>query len=63
LEIGEGATITSQSGVPSDVPAGALYSGYPAMENKLWLRVMAALKGLPDTQKTVRRLANELEQK
>ena len=63
LEIGEGATITSQSGVPSDVPPGALYSGYPAMENKLWLRVMAALKGLPDTQKTVRRLAQQLDPK
>jgi UDP-3-O-[3-hydroxymyristoyl] glucosamine N-acyltransferase len=61
LEIGDGATITSQSGVPSDVPAGALYSGYPAMENKLWLRVMVALKNLPEMQKTVRRLAKELE--
>jgi UDP-3-O-[3-hydroxymyristoyl] glucosamine N-acyltransferase len=63
LEIGEGATITSQSGVPSDVPPGALYSGYPAMENKLWLRVMAALKNLPEMQKTLRRLSGELEQK
>jgi UDP-3-O-[3-hydroxymyristoyl] glucosamine N-acyltransferase len=63
LEIGDGATITSQSGVPSDVPPGALYSGYPAMENKLWLRVMAALKNLPETQKTVRRLAGDLDQK
>lgn len=61
LEIGDGATITSQSGVPSDVPAGALFSGYPAMENKLWLRVMAALKNLPEIQKTVRRIVKELE--
>ena len=61
LEIGDGATITSQSGVPSDVPAGALFSGYPAMENKLGLRVMAALKHLPEIQKTVRRIVKELE--
>jgi UDP-3-O-[3-hydroxymyristoyl] glucosamine N-acyltransferase len=60
LEIGDGATVTSQSGVPSDVPAGALYSGYPAMENKLWLRVMAALKNLPEMQKTLRKLVKEL---
>lgn len=59
LEIGEGATITSQSGVPSDVPAGAMYSGYPAMENKLWLRVIAALKQLPEMQKTLRKLVKE----
>ena len=61
LEIGDGATITSQSGVPSDVPSGALYSGYPAMENKLWLRVVAALKNLPEMQKAVRRLVKELD--
>jgi UDP-3-O-[3-hydroxymyristoyl] glucosamine N-acyltransferase len=63
LEIGDGATVTSQSGVPSDVPPAAMYSGYPAMENKLWLRVMAALKNLPEMQKTLRRLAKELDQK
>jgi UDP-3-O-[3-hydroxymyristoyl] glucosamine N-acyltransferase len=61
LEIGNGATVTSQSGVPSDVPAGAMYSGYPAMENKLWLRVMAALKNLPEMQKTLRRLVKQVE--
>jgi UDP-3-O-[3-hydroxymyristoyl] glucosamine N-acyltransferase len=61
LEIGDGATITSQRGVPSDVPAGALYAGYPAMENRLWLKVMAALKNLPELQKTVRRLVKDLD--
>ena len=61
LEIGDGATVTSQSGVPSDVPPKAIYSGYPAMENKLWLKVMAVLKNLPEMQKTVRRLAKELD--
>jgi UDP-3-O-[3-hydroxymyristoyl] glucosamine N-acyltransferase len=61
LEIGDGATVTSQSGIPSDVPPGALYSGYPAMENKLWLRVMAALKNLPEMQKTLRKVVKELD--
>jgi len=61
LEIGDGAIITSQSGVHRDVPPGAMHSGYPDMDNKMWLRVMAALKNLPGTQKTVRRLAEELD--
>jgi len=52
--------ITSQSGVPADVPAGALMSGYPAMENKLWRKAMAALKRLPELQRTVRELAAEM---
>jgi UDP-3-O-[3-hydroxymyristoyl] glucosamine N-acyltransferase len=63
LDIGDGATVTSQSGVPSDVPPGAIYSGYPAMENKLWLRVMATLKKLPEMQNTVRRLVKQSKRK
>jgi hypothetical protein len=31
------------------------------MENKLYLRVIAALKRLPEMQKTLRRLARELD--
>jgi UDP-3-O-[3-hydroxymyristoyl] glucosamine N-acyltransferase len=60
LEIGDGAIITSQSGVHADVPRGGARSGYPAMENKLWLKVIAALKRLPEMQKTVRALAGEM---
>ncbi len=56
LKIGHGAVITSQSGVPNDVPAGAVYSGYPAVENKQWLRNVAALNRLPELLKTVREL-------
>jgi len=60
LMIGDNAVITSQSGVPSDVPAGAVYSGYPSIENKKWLKNMAALNRLPDLQKTVRELQAEV---
>ena len=61
LDIGDGAVITSQSGVPADVPEGAVYSGYPAIENKLWLRIMATLKRLPEMQKSLRQLAGDVE--
>jgi len=60
LEIGDGAVVTSQSGMHMDVPPGAVHSGYPAMENKLWLKVMAALKRLPEMQKTMRKLSGEM---
>jgi UDP-3-O-[3-hydroxymyristoyl] glucosamine N-acyltransferase len=60
LEIGDGAVVTSQSGMHTDVPPGAVHSGYPAMENKLWLKVMAALKRLPETQRTLRKLSGEM---
>jgi UDP-3-O-[3-hydroxymyristoyl] glucosamine N-acyltransferase len=53
LTIGDGAVITAQSGVPNDVPARALYSGYPAVENRQWLKMMAALNRLPELYKRV----------
>ncbi len=31
------------------------------MENKLWLKVIAALKRLPEMQKTLRELAGKME--
>ena len=63
LDIGDGAIITSQSGMHLDVPPGAVRSGSPVMENKLWLKVIAAMKRLPEMQKTLRHLAAEIEQR
>jgi UDP-3-O-[3-hydroxymyristoyl] glucosamine N-acyltransferase len=37
LKIGDGAIATAQTGVPGDVPAGAVVSGYPAIDNRSWL--------------------------
>jgi UDP-3-O-[3-hydroxymyristoyl] glucosamine N-acyltransferase len=61
LTVGDGAVITAQSGVPNDVPAGALYSGYPAVPNRDWLKMMAALNHLPELQRRVRILEEDLE--
>jgi len=61
LTVGDGTVITAQSGVPSDVPPRALYSGYPAVENAQWLKMMAALNRLPELQKRVRDLETEVE--
>lgn len=61
LTIGDGAVITAQSGVPNDVPAGATYSGYPAMDAREWRKCMAALHRLPDLLKIVRALEGRLE--
>jgi UDP-3-O-[3-hydroxymyristoyl] glucosamine N-acyltransferase len=62
LEIGEGTVLTAQSGVPNDVPAGAVYSGYPAMDNKQWLKCSAVYNRLPELQKTVRELKQAVEE-
>jgi UDP-3-O-[3-hydroxymyristoyl] glucosamine N-acyltransferase len=63
LDIGDGAIITAQSGLHLDVPPGTMWSGSPVMENKVYLKVIAALKRLPELQKKVRRLAGEVAPK
>ena len=52
--IGDGAIATAQSGIPNDVPPGAVVSGYPAIDNKLWLRCSAVFHKLPELMKAVR---------
>jgi UDP-3-O-[3-hydroxymyristoyl] glucosamine N-acyltransferase len=61
LTVGDGTVITAKSGVPNDVPAHAMYSGYPAVDNRQWLKTVAALNRLPELQKRVRELEAELE--
>jgi len=58
-KIGDGAIATAQSGVPSDVPAKAVVSGYPAIDNKLWLRCVAVFNRLPEMAKELRSAAKQ----
>src|SRR5262245_11791031 len=53
-KIGDGAVATAQSGIPNDVPAKAIVSGYPAIDNKLWLRCVAVFNRLPEIARAVR---------
>jgi UDP-3-O-[3-hydroxymyristoyl] glucosamine N-acyltransferase len=52
--IGDGVVATAQSGVPNDVEDGKMISGYPAMDNKQWLRCVAAFQRLPEIVKAMR---------
>jgi len=54
LTIGDGAIATAQSGIPNDVAAGAVVSGYPAMDNRAWLRTVAAINRLPEVLKQLK---------
>jgi UDP-3-O-[3-hydroxymyristoyl] glucosamine N-acyltransferase len=53
-KIGDGVVATAQSGIPNDVPAGKTVSGYPAIDNKLWLRCVAVFNRLPELARAVR---------
>lgn len=60
LRIGDGAVLTAKSGLSGDVPAGAMYSGYPSIDNRMWLKNSAALNRLPELLKRVRDLEEEV---
>jgi len=60
LTIGDGAIATAQTGIPSSVEAGRVVSGYPAIDNRAWLKASVAFARLPDLQRTVRRLENRI---
>jgi UDP-3-O-[3-hydroxymyristoyl] glucosamine N-acyltransferase len=61
LNIGDGAIATAQTGIPSSVAEGAVVSGYPALENRAWLRSSAVFAKLPELQKRLRTLERRLE--
>jgi len=53
-KIGDAAIVTPQSGVAHDIPAGALVSGAPAVDHKLWLKYSALLPKLPEMARALR---------
>ena len=56
LHIGDGATIAAKSAPIGDVPAGAVYTGFPARPHKEFLRAQGALYKLHELFRRVRLL-------
>jgi UDP-3-O-[3-hydroxymyristoyl] glucosamine N-acyltransferase len=55
-KIGDGAIVTPQSGVAGDIDAGAIVSGAPAVDHKIWLKYSAVLPRLPEIARAVRKV-------
>lgn len=53
LEIGDDVIATAQTGIPNSVDSGKVVSGYPAIENRLWLKCSAVFKRLPELLKRI----------
>ena len=53
LEIGDGVLATAQTGIPNSIEPGKVVSGYPAIDNKLWLKSSAIFKRLPELLKRI----------
>jgi UDP-3-O-[3-hydroxymyristoyl] glucosamine N-acyltransferase len=57
--VGSGARLAAKSGVMEDVPAGATWGGFPAQDILAELRVVAAIRKLPEWSRKLRRLLSE----
>lgn len=58
--VGDGAKVGARAGITSDVSAGAEIHGFPHMERKLFARVNAGLKRLPELLRRVRAIEKKL---
>jgi len=52
--VGDGAMATAQSGIPGDVEPGKIVSGYPAIDNRQWLRTVALVNRLPELLRSLK---------
>jgi UDP-3-O-[3-hydroxymyristoyl] glucosamine N-acyltransferase len=62
LEVGDGVIATAQTGIPASVETGRVVSGYPAIDNRAWLKSSAVFARLPELQRRVRELEREIEE-
>ncbi len=60
LRIGERAFVAARAGLHKDVEPGARVYGAPAMEERRWHRMMAALTRLPDALRRLRAVEKKL---
>ena len=60
LTIGTGVIATAQTGIPNSVDAGSFISGYPAIDNREWLKASAIFRKLPELRKTIADLERRL---
>lgn len=61
LSIGKGVRATAQTGIPNSLPDKAFVSGYPAIDNRDWLKASAVFRTLPALRRQVADLQRRLE--
>ena len=56
VKIGDNVIASSKCGIHCDIDKGEIISGFPAMQNKSWLRSSSIFKKLPELAKKLRQL-------
>jgi UDP-3-O-[3-hydroxymyristoyl] glucosamine N-acyltransferase len=62
LKIGDRVVATAQTGIPNSVDPDKVISGYPAIDNRNWLKSSAIFAQLPQLQKEMRAMKERLDQ-
>lgn len=62
LKIGDRVIATAQTGIPNSVPDDRIISGYPAIENRAWLKSSAVFAQLPSLQREMRQMKARIEE-
>jgi len=60
-KIGDGAIATAKAGIHSDVAAGAIVTGVPAIPHKLFLKAAAVYNRLPEMYQSLRQIQRKLD--
>ena len=59
--IGDRVIATAQSGIPSDIESDKIVSGYPAIDNRQWLKSSSLFSKLPEIRKSLRQLQRKVD--
>jgi UDP-3-O-[3-hydroxymyristoyl] glucosamine N-acyltransferase len=62
ITVGDRVIATAQTGIPSSVDAGQIVSGYPAIDNRAWLKASAVFHRLPELLKRLRDLEGRIRE-
>jgi UDP-3-O-[3-hydroxymyristoyl] glucosamine N-acyltransferase len=60
VTVGKGVSAVGQSGITNSVPEGTFVSGYPAIDNKEWLKSSVIFRKLPQLKKKIADLEERL---
>jgi UDP-3-O-[3-hydroxymyristoyl] glucosamine N-acyltransferase len=61
IEIGDGVRVGARAGVVQDTPPGGVWSGYPAIPHREWLRAQSLYGKLPELKRKVTELEERLK--
>lgn len=62
VQVASGVIATAQSGISHDIPKNTVVSGYPATNNRLWLKASAIYRRLPEMYQRLQQLQHQVQQ-